>query len=96
VGRIRPGTLSGVIAGSVIRVELLPGPRVFDLVVTAVLVPSGPPLNDLAPRFAPNGTGRPMAIVHKQGQKSRSDRPWPRSFRPSGTVPHLPGNDIPL
>jgi uncharacterized protein len=35
------GTLPGVIAGSVIRVEVLPGPHVFDLVVTAVLVPLG-------------------------------------------------------
>jgi uncharacterized protein len=35
------GTLPGVIAGSVIRVELLPGPEVFDLVVAAVLVPLG-------------------------------------------------------
>ncbi len=35
------GTLPGVIGGSVIRVELLPGPRVFDLVVGAVLVPLG-------------------------------------------------------
>jgi uncharacterized protein len=35
------GTLPGVIAGSVIRVELLPGPRVFDVVVAAVLVPLG-------------------------------------------------------
>ena len=35
------GTLPGVIAGSVIRVELLPSPRVFDLVVAAVLVPLG-------------------------------------------------------
>jgi uncharacterized protein len=35
------GTLPGVIAGSVIRVELLPGPHVFDLVVAAVLVPLG-------------------------------------------------------
>jgi uncharacterized membrane protein YfcA len=35
------GTLPGVIAGSVIRVKLLPGPRVFDLVVTAVLLPLG-------------------------------------------------------
>jgi uncharacterized protein len=44
-GRLAPvlivGTLPGVIAGSVIRVELLPGPRVFDLVVAAVLVPLG-------------------------------------------------------
>ncbi len=35
------GTLPGVIAGSVIRVELLPGPRIFDLVVAALLVPLG-------------------------------------------------------
>lgn len=35
------GTLPGVIAGSIVRVELLPGPRVFDLVVAAVLVPIG-------------------------------------------------------
>lgn len=35
------GTLPGVIAGSAIRVELLPGPRVFDVVVAAVLVPLG-------------------------------------------------------
>jgi len=35
------GTLPGVIAGSVIRVELLPGARVFDLVVAAVLIPLG-------------------------------------------------------
>jgi uncharacterized membrane protein YfcA len=33
------GTLPGVIAGSVIRVELLPGSHVFDLVVAAVLLP---------------------------------------------------------
>src|SRR5881227_4005299 len=32
------GTLPGVIAGSVIRVELLPGPRVFDIVVAVVLL----------------------------------------------------------
>jgi hypothetical protein len=35
------GTLPGVVAGSVIRVELLPGPKVFDLVVAAVLLPLG-------------------------------------------------------
>ena len=35
------GTVPGVIAGSVIRVELLPGPRVFDVVVAAVLLPLG-------------------------------------------------------
>jgi uncharacterized protein len=35
------GTLPGVIAGSVIRVLLLPGARVFELVVAAVLLPLG-------------------------------------------------------
>ena len=35
------GTLPGVIAGSFIRVELIPGPRVFGVVVAAVLIPLG-------------------------------------------------------
>jgi uncharacterized protein len=35
------GTLPGVIIGSVIRVELVPGPRVFDLLVAALLLPLG-------------------------------------------------------
>ncbi len=35
------GTLPGVIGGSVIRVELVPGPRVFDLLVAALLLPLG-------------------------------------------------------
>jgi uncharacterized protein len=35
------GTLPGVIAGSVIRVELIPGPKTFDLIVSAVLLPLG-------------------------------------------------------
>jgi uncharacterized membrane protein YfcA len=35
------GTLPGVIAGSVIRVELLPGAHVFDLIIAAVLLPLG-------------------------------------------------------
>jgi uncharacterized protein len=35
------GTLPGVVLGSIIRVELLPGARVFDLVVGAVLTPLG-------------------------------------------------------
>jgi uncharacterized membrane protein YfcA len=34
-------TVPGVIAGSVIRAGLLPGPRVFDLVVAAVPLPLG-------------------------------------------------------
>jgi uncharacterized protein len=35
------GTLPGVVAGSLIRVYLLPGPQVFALVVAAVLLPLG-------------------------------------------------------
>jgi hypothetical protein len=35
------GTLPGVIAGSFIRVELLPGPGIFELVIAAVLLPLG-------------------------------------------------------
>jgi uncharacterized membrane protein YfcA len=35
------GTLPGVIAGSVIRVTLLPSPHLFDFVVAAVLLPLG-------------------------------------------------------
>ena len=35
------GTLPGVIAGSVIRVEFLPGALVFDFVIAAVLLPLG-------------------------------------------------------
>jgi uncharacterized protein len=35
------GTLPGVVAGSLVRVKLLPEPRVFDLVVASVLLPLG-------------------------------------------------------
>ena len=49
------GTLPGVIAGSVIRVEVLPGPRVFDLVVAAVLIPLGTWLT----LTRPSGAGNP-------------------------------------
>jgi hypothetical protein len=35
------GTLPGVIAGSVIRVELLPGARPFEVVIALVLIPLG-------------------------------------------------------
>jgi uncharacterized membrane protein YfcA len=52
------GTLPGVIAGSVIRVELLPGPRAFDLVIAAVLVPLGTWLALTRPP-GPDGPGRP-------------------------------------
>ena len=56
------GTVPGVIAGSVIRVELLPGAHVFDLMVSVVLLPLG---IWLAATNPPRGrdTGRlPLAI----------------------------------
>lgn len=35
------GTLPGVILGSIVRVEFLPGPRAFDAVIAVVLIPLG-------------------------------------------------------
>jgi uncharacterized membrane protein YfcA len=56
------GTLPGVVAGSVIRVELLPGPRVFDLVIAAVLVPLGVWLALTRPARA-GEPGRPVRLI---------------------------------
>jgi uncharacterized membrane protein YfcA len=56
------GTLPGVIAGSVIRVELLPGPRVFDLVVAAVLMPLGIWLALTSPS-GPQDPERPARLI---------------------------------
>ena len=52
------GTLPGVVAGSVIRVELLPGARVFDLVVAGVLVPLGLWLTLIRPGVPPTPASR--------------------------------------
>jgi uncharacterized protein len=54
------GTLPGVIAGSVIRVELLPGPRVFAVVAAAFLIPLGMwlALTRPAPAGRPAGSRR--------------------------------------
>jgi uncharacterized membrane protein YfcA len=56
------GTLPGVIAGSIIRVELLPGPRVFDLVVAAVLMPLGIWLTLTRPS-RPQDPDRPARLI---------------------------------
>src|ERR1700744_4934311 len=56
------GTLPGVIAGSVIRVELLPGARVFDFVVASVLVPLGIWLALTGP-VAPDADTRPPRVL---------------------------------
>jgi len=56
------GTLPGVIAGSVIRVELLPGPRVFDLVIAIVLLPLGIWLALTRPP-RPDGSAHPARLI---------------------------------
>lgn len=58
------GTVPGVIAGSVIRVELLPGPRVFDVVVAVVLLPLGAwlALTRPAPDDRPDRPARPIPV----------------------------------
>jgi len=56
------GTLPGVVAGSVIRVELLPGPQVFDLVVGAVLLPLGIWLVLTGPA-RPDKPARPVRVM---------------------------------
>jgi len=59
------GTLPGVVAGSVIRVELLPGPRVFDVVVATVLLPLGGWLALTTPARAGTAArpARPMRVI---------------------------------
>jgi len=54
------GTLPGVVAGSVIRVYLLPGPAVFDFVVAAVLIPLGGFL--ALTQAAPPSSARPARL----------------------------------
>jgi uncharacterized protein len=56
------GTLPGVIAGSVIRVELLPASRDFDLVIAAVLIPLGAWLALTRPPRA-GGQDRPARVI---------------------------------
>ena len=56
------GTLPGVVAGSIIRVYLLPGPIVFDLVIAAVLIPLGSWLALTPP--TPASTARPARLPH--------------------------------
>ena len=59
------GTLPGVIAGSVIRVYLLPGPVVFALVVAAVLIPLGTwlALTRPAPASTPGRKQLPSVVI---------------------------------
>jgi uncharacterized protein len=63
------GTLPGVIAGSVIRVELVPGPRVFDLMVCGLLLPLGiwlaatRPARDRDPARPPRDIPAPVLVL---------------------------------
>ena len=57
------GTLPGVIAGSIIRVKVLPGPEVFDLVVAAVLLPLGAWLVLTRPSRPDSEPGRPARRI---------------------------------
>jgi uncharacterized membrane protein YfcA len=79
------GTLPGVIAGSIIRVELLPGPVVFDLVVGSVLFPLGVWLA----LTRPAGPDRPATST----RTSDSDEPA-RTDNPSPTVGIRPGSAL--
>jgi len=56
------GTLPGVVAGSVVRVELLPGPAVFELVIAAVLTPLGLWLAGSRPPRRENGGPQPSRL----------------------------------
>lgn len=60
------GTLPGVIAGSVIRVELIPGPKIFDLVIAAVLLPVGAWLAATGPARQP-GAARQTGAAEQPG-----------------------------
>jgi uncharacterized membrane protein YfcA len=59
------GTLPGVIAGSAIRVYVLPGPVVFDFVVAVVLIPLGAwlALTQVAPARPARGRPLPRAVI---------------------------------
>ena len=76
------GTLPGVVAGSVIRVELLPSPQVFDLVVAAVLLPLGSWLALTRPVPA-GGAARGAAAAPRAARPvTRQAAPWrPRPGR---------------
>lgn len=75
------GTMPGVIAGSVTRAKLIPGPRVFDLVTGAVLIPLGWPANQ-APRSLACSRPRPLAGRRSRIRTSSSSRPIQDRARP--------------
>jgi hypothetical protein len=52
-------------------------------------------ISDLAPQFAPQRHWTPDGGRSRARAKSRSEGQQSRSSHPTGTVPHLPGNDTP-
>jgi uncharacterized membrane protein YfcA len=62
-GLLLAGTVPGIIAGSVIRVELLPGPQAFEIVIAVLLVPLG---SWLAANVRPEGDTTWWAITTPQ------------------------------
>jgi len=77
------GTLPGVIAGSIIRVELLPSPQVFDLVVAAVLLPLGTWLALTRPKGAagPGGAAGHAAVSAEAAAGTPGGHPFPPAAR---------------
>ena len=72
------GTLPGVIAGSIIRVELLPGTRPFELVIVLVLVPLG---GSLVARKKSQDAALPvdrlaLGATTRNGRSGRRVRRW--------------------
>jgi uncharacterized membrane protein YfcA len=57
------GTVPGVIVGSIIRVELLPGPRAFDTVIAVVLIPLGTSLVVRRTATKPSGFAALLPLV---------------------------------
>jgi uncharacterized protein len=57
------GTLPGVIAGSVIRVELLPGPQAADAIIAVVLIPLGTSLVVRKAATNPSGAAALLPLV---------------------------------
>ena len=57
------GTLPGVIAGSVIRVELLPGPQAADAIIAVVLIPLGTYLVVRRTAANPSGVAALLPLV---------------------------------
>ncbi|HTX83081.1 MAG TPA: sulfite exporter TauE/SafE family protein [Streptosporangiaceae bacterium] len=57
------GTVPGVVAGSAIRVDLLPGPQVFSLVVAAVLIPLGSWIASTRPPAPDGSSGRNLRML---------------------------------